>query len=136
MSKSGLRKTHGLYVNAELFEAFTTYASMQAPLKACEVWENTLAEYMINHPTNMVNLTIQQKIALILPSKREEMRMKTISCKLETFTNLIDMIKKNGNDSSKLKEKLLTWVVKGSEIKNSSTEFLTLLEKALKYVEN
>ncbi len=136
MSRDNVRKTHGLYVNAELFESFTVYASMQAPLKACEVWEKALAEYMINHPIDMINLTIQQRIISTLPTKREEMRMKTISCKLGVFMDLIDKIKKNGGDSSTLKEKLLTWTVKGSEIKNSSKEFLALLEKALKYVQN
>ena len=133
MSGTGSRKTVGLYINEDVFKAFTLYASKHKPLKACEIWEKALLQYMKNNPTELISLEIQQHIMSTLPERRDVVRMKSISRKLETFMNLIDSLNGKG-DISKLEEKLLTWVARGAEVKNPTEEFVELLERAINYV--
>ena len=90
-------------------------------------------EDMKNNPTELISLEIQQHIMSTLPERRDVVRMKSISRKLETFMNLIDSLNGKG-DISKLEEKLLTWVARGAEVKNPTEEFVELLERAINYV--
>jgi len=120
-------------MDLEIYTAFTRYASIKNPRGACQVWEDALVSYMMTNPVNGLKVMLHQ-IAVALPSKRDELRMKNVSSKLEIFMNLIDRMKQNGGDPSKLKEKILTWVMRGTEIKNTSEEFVELLERAQNYV--
>lgn len=128
-----MRKVKSIYVDSEIYDAFTKYATMKNPRGACQVWEEALTSYMITNPVNGLRVRLHQ-LAVALPSKRDGVRMKTVAGKLETFMGLIDKMKLNGGDPSRLKEKLSTWVIRGTEIKNTSEEFITLLEKASNYV--
>jgi len=47
--------------------------------------------------------------------------------------SLIDGLNGKG-DISKLEEKLLTWITRGTEVKNPTEEFVELLERAINYV--
>lgn len=122
------RKTCGLYINEEIFKAFTLYASKQKPLSSCEVWETALLEYMKDHPVNEIKVNIQQ-VASTIPSRRDNIRIKIVSRKLKNLISALDTM--NGKDTSLLEDKLLTWIAKGADIKNPSNEFLELLERAM-----
>ena len=127
------RKTNGVYMSEEIFKAFTQYATRKNPRRACQVWEDALSSYMVANPVDGVMVRLHQ-ISVALPNRRDKVRMRTVIGKLEIFMELIDKMKLNGGDPSKLRDKLSTWVIRGTEIKNTSEDFITVLEKASNYV--
>jgi len=125
------RKTHGVYIGSEVFEAFTEYASKQYPLKSCEVWEKALTEYMETHPRESVNITIQQRIKAELPNRMDLLRMSMIEAKLRA------LIEKTGCgevDQNWLKEAIGKETKKGLKIKKPTENFISLLEEAVKHI--
>lgn len=128
-----MRKSQSIYIDKDVFEAFNKYALLHFPKKIYEVWEEMMVERMQSRPVNGLKVSVQQRIAETLPSKQEKINMSVISRRIEAFMKLIDELNE-GEDASKLKEKISKWMNKGLNVRNPTDEFLSLLEEALKYI--
>jgi len=128
-----LRRITTIRIEENIFSTFTKYASLKKPRKAYKVWEDALTAYMEDNPVDGLRMVVRQ-ITDSVPNKRDSVRMKTISRKLELFMRLIDNM--SSGETTNLEEKLLSWIAKGDEVDKPSDEFLDLLEKALGYVKD
>lgn len=131
-NRSNDRDNTTFRISCEIAAAYRQYAKRSGKTLV-ECVERALVEDMKNNPAESVSLEIQQHIISSLPERRDVVRMRSVSRKLETFMSLIDGLNGKG-DISKLEEKLLTWITRGTEVKNPTEEFVELLERAINYV--
>ena len=124
-----MKRACGVYMDHEVFNTFSKYASMRRNRRAYEVWAEALTTFMKNNPIDGVHLEVYEKIERDLPRRKEILQMKLLSEQIRAFSNKLRTM--SGQDNGGVRERLIQLLTKGMEIKNPTQEFLDLMEEAV-----